>query len=95
MVLQLKNLLMNVTTDFESSETKFSTLNVSDFEDVSDEYIFDKIYIRIIFVFLYSMVFCLCFFGKSFFFVNFFFAMIYANRRQELDSQTVQFLQMH
>lgn len=31
-----------------------------------DYYIFDKVYVRIIFILLYSIVFCLCFFGKCF-----------------------------
>ena len=33
-------------------------------EEQEREYIFDRLYIRVIFIALYSLVFCFCFFGK-------------------------------
>ncbi|KAK5646285.1 hypothetical protein RI129_004749 [Pyrocoelia pectoralis] len=41
------------------------TTNLSNYLDIEDEeYIFDRTYIRIIFITIYSIVFCLCFFGN-------------------------------
>ncbi|EFA04697.1 trissin receptor [Tribolium castaneum] len=38
--------------------------NGTDFAMEYEEYIYDKVYIRIIFISLYTVVFCLCFFGN-------------------------------
>lgn len=54
---------------FMNNESLLETLNVTFAPDNytsrnQEYYIFDKVYIRIIFILLYSVVFCLCFFGK-------------------------------
>lgn len=36
----------------------------NDYDYADEEYIFDRTYIKIIFISIYSIVFCLCFFGK-------------------------------
>lgn len=41
----------------------------TDGQSGNEDYIFDKTYIRVIFITLYSIVFCLCFFGKCVHFV--------------------------
>ncbi|ENN81530.1 hypothetical protein D910_09121, partial [Dendroctonus ponderosae] len=43
-------------------ETNYSDTWID--ESYNEDYIFDKTYIRVIFICLYTIVFCLCFFGK-------------------------------
>lgn len=54
----------DITTEdyFDYTEGNYST--TPDGQSGNEDYIFDKIYIRVIFITLYSIVFCLCFFGK-------------------------------
>lgn len=54
----------DITTEdyFDYTEGNYST--TPDVQSGNEDYIFDKIYIRVIFITLYSIVFCLCFFGK-------------------------------
>lgn len=51
----LNNDILNTSSPFNMS-----------FDD-NEDYIFDNSYVRIIFLSLYSVVFCLCFFGKLFY----------------------------
>lgn len=50
-------------TTFSNQNDTFKSYNQYEYEE-EDEYIFDRTYIKIIFIFMYSIVFCLCFFGK-------------------------------
>lgn len=56
-------LTMNATV-FPTDDNAILDRMVEDQNATTPEYIFNKIYIRAIFITLYSIVFCLCFFGK-------------------------------
>lgn len=49
----------NVTEDVNTSKINESVYSLND-----DEYIFDRTDVRAIFITLYTIVFCCCFFGK-------------------------------
>lgn len=66
-------IVSNVTMEFDSTTLvpgntvilAMISANTTIFEEGdNEEYIFDKSYVRIIFLILYSLVFCLCFFGE-------------------------------
>lgn len=47
---------------------EYTTINDTDVKrNYEQEFIYDRVYIRIIFITLYTVVFCLCFFGKSYY----------------------------
>lgn len=60
----LANSKMNFSFSDQFSLANLSDSNFSDFETVQKEYIFDRQDVRIIFIILYSIVFCCCFFGE-------------------------------
>ncbi|KAF5307850.1 hypothetical protein FQR65_LT06582 [Abscondita terminalis] len=54
---------INISVAQNESISYNQTFNfINDYDD--EEYIFDRVYIRIIFITIYSIVFCLCFFGN-------------------------------
>lgn len=55
----------NVIYAQDVNETSMPNTTMFDFKSEPKEYIFDRKEVRIIFVTLYSLVFCCCFFGKS------------------------------
>lgn len=57
--------MWNVTDDFGYNGTKFGEGPRFGDEDYEDEpYIFDRTDVRVIFITLYMLVFCCCFFGE-------------------------------
>lgn len=59
------NVIFNSQDDNDTSMSN----NTLDFKYEPKEYIFDRKEVRVIFITLYSLVFCCCFFGKSSFFI--------------------------
>lgn len=55
----------NVIYAQDVNETSMPNTTMFDYKSEPKEYIFDRKEVRIIFVTLYSLVFCCCFFGKS------------------------------
>lgn len=58
-----KKLNMN-NSDFDENFGNFNESNSTDYDLTPREYIFDRQEVRIIFIILYSIVFCCCFFGE-------------------------------
>jgi hypothetical protein len=59
----------NFTMEDLMSTDIFLTTNATNLQNETDfypeeDYIYDKIYIRVIFMSVYTIVFCLCFFGE-------------------------------
>lgn len=58
---------INSSSSSSNINSTFTTKNFNislNFEDEPREFIFDRTDVRIIFITLYSLVFCCCFFGK-------------------------------
>ena len=75
----------NFTTEDTMSTPIYLSQNDSDLPNGTNfiperDYIYDEIYIRIIFISLYTVVFCLCFFGKSNFVCNEIIARLFVKR---------------
>lgn len=56
----------SISIDLNSSNYRSQLDNVS--MDQSIDYVFDRTDVRAVFITLYTIVFCCCFFGKSYFF---------------------------
>lgn len=52
---------METNTTIDGYQINDTDVNKPNYEQ---EFIYDRLYIRIIFITLYTVVFCLCFFGK-------------------------------
>lgn len=57
----------NVPVNISQINSNESNFNRTQFPLEDDEYIFDRTDVRAIFITLYTIVFCCCFFGKYFF----------------------------
>lgn len=68
-----------------SNATKLSTFttesyfqkndSIIDDEPFKKDFVFDRTDVRVIFITMYTLVFCCCFFGKYFLYVSFFFVL--------------------
>ena len=60
---EFSNLISHNSYDDAGNDTKFAN-DTMDYDYEQREYIFDRKEVKVIFITLYSLVFCCCFFGK-------------------------------